>query len=131
MKEMKELTKAEEQIMQELWILEKAFVKEIVDKLPDPKPAYNTVSTIIRILEKKGFVDHYAYGKTHQYFPLVSKTDYTKSYFKNFLNGYFSNSFQEMVSFFAKEDKMSLSQLEEIIKEAGKDLEPENQTPNV
>jgi predicted transcriptional regulator len=131
MKEMKELTKAEEQIMQELWILEKAFVKEIVDKLPDPKPAYNTVSTIIRILEKKGFVDHYAYGKTHQYFPLVSKTDYTKSYFKNFLNGYFSNSFQEMVSFFAKEDKMSLSELEEIIKEAGKDLEPENQTPNV
>ncbi len=131
MKEMKELTKAEEQIMQELWILEKAFVKEIVDKLPDPKPAYNTVSTIIRILEKKGFVDHYAYGKTHQYFPLVSKTDYTKSYFRNFLNGYFSNSFQEMVSFFAKEDKMSLSELEEIIKEAGKDLEPDNQTPNV
>lgn len=123
---MKELTKAEEQIMQELWLLEKAFVKEIVDKLPEPKPAYNTVSTIIRILEKKGFVDHYAYGKTHQYFPLISKTDYTKSYFKNFLSGYFSNSFQEMVSFFAKEDKMSLSELEEIIKEAGKDLEPEN-----
>ena len=130
MKDMKELTKAEEQIMQELWTLEKAFVKEIVDKLPEPKPAYNTISTIIRILEKKGFVDHYAYGKTHQYFPLVSKTDYTKSYFKNFLSGYFSNSFQEMVSFFAKEDKMSLSELEEIIKEAGKDLEPENPTPN-
>jgi len=127
---MKELTKAEEQIMQELWLLEKAFVKEIVDKLPEPKPAYNTVSTIIRILEKKGFVDHYAYGKTHQYFPLISKTDYTKSYFKNFLSGYFSNSFQEMVSFFAKEDKMSLSDLEEIIKEAGKDLEPDNPTSN-
>ena len=127
---MKELTKAEEQIMQELWILEKAFVKEIVDKLPEPKPAYNTVSTIIRILEKKGFVDHCAYGKTHQYFPLISKPDYTKSYFKNFLSGYFGNSFQEMVSFFAKEDKMSLSELEEIIKEVGKDLEPENSTPD-
>jgi len=127
---MKELTKAEEQIMQELWLLEKAFVKEIVDKLPEPKPAYNTVSTIIRILEKKGFVDHYAYGKTHQYFPLISKTDYTKSYFKNFLSGYFSNSFQEMVSFFAKEDKMTFSDLEEIIKEAGKDLEPDNPTSN-
>lgn len=127
---MKELTKAEEQIMQELWTLEKAFVKEIVDKLPEPKPAYNTVSTIIRILEKKGFVDHYAYGKTHQYFPLISKTDYTKSYFKNFLSGYFSNSFQEMVSFFAKEDKMTLSDLEEIIKEAGKDLEKQNPSPN-
>lgn len=123
---MKELTKAEEQIMQELWDLEKTFVKDIVDRLPDPKPAYNTVSTIIRILEKKGFVDHYAYGKTHQYFPLVSKTDYTKSYFKNFLSGYFSNSFQEMVSFFAKEDKMSLSDLEEMIREVGKDLESEN-----
>ena len=127
---MKELTKAEEQIMQELWTLGKAFVKEIVDKLPEPKPAYNTVSTIIRILEKKGFVDHYAYGKTHQYFPLVSKTDYTKTYFRNFLNGYFSNSFQEMVSFFAKEDKMSLSQLDELIKEVRKDLEPENPSPN-
>ncbi len=127
---MKELTKAEEQIMHELWMLEKAFVKEIVDRLPDPKPAYNTVSTIIRILEKKGFVDHYAYGKTHQYFPLISKTDYTKSYFKNFLSGYFSNSFQEMVSFFAKEDKMSLSDLEEIIKEVGKDLESDNPVSN-
>lgn len=125
---MKELTKAEEQIMQELWTLEKAFVKEIVDRLPEPKPAYNTVSTIIRILEKKGFVDHYAYGKTHQYFPLISKTDYTKSYFRNFLSGYFSNSFQEMVSFFAKEDKMSLSELEELVKEVGKDLENENTT---
>ncbi len=130
MKELKELTKAEEQIMQELWILEKAFVKEIVDKLPEPKPAYNTVSTVIRILEKKGFVDHYAYGKTHQYFPVISKTDYTKSYFRNFLNGYFSNSFQEMVSFFAREDKMSLSELEEIIKEVGKDLKPEKPSPN-
>lgn len=127
---MKELTKAEEQIMQELWDLEKAFVKDIVDRLPDPKPAYNTVSTIIRILEKKGFVDHYAYGKTYQYFPLISKTDYTKSYFKNFLKGYFGNSFQEMVSFFAKEDKMSLSDLEEMIREVGKDLESENSENN-
>ncbi len=127
---MKELTKAEEQIMQELWVLEKAFVKEIIDRLPEPKPAYNTVSTIIRILEKKGFVDHYAYGKTYQYFPVISKPDYTKSYFKNFLSGYFSNSFQEMVSFFAKEDKMSLSDLEEMIKEVGKDLEPDNPPSN-
>jgi len=127
---MKELTRAEEQIMQELWVLEKAFVKEIVDRLPEPKPAYNTVSTIIRILEKKGFVDHYAYGKTYQYFPIISKPDYTKSYFKNFLSGYFSNSFQEMVSFFAKEDKMTLSDLEDIIKEVGKDLETENPPSN-
>ncbi len=127
---MKELTRAEEQIMQELWVLEKAFVKDIIDRLPEPRPAYNTVSTIIRILEKKGFVDHYAYGKTHQYFPVISKSEYTKSYFRNFLSGYFSNSFQEMVSFFAKEDKMSLSDLEEIVKEVGKDLESENTPSN-
>lgn len=127
---MKELTRAEEQIMQELWVLEKAFVKDIIDRLPEPRPAYNTVSTIIRILGKKGFVDHYAYGKTHQYFPVISKSEYTKSYFRNFLSGYFSNSFQEMVSFFAKEDKMSLSDLEEIVKEVGKDLESENMPSN-
>jgi BlaI family transcriptional regulator, penicillinase repressor len=125
---MKELTKAEEQIMQELWPLEKAFVKDIIDRLPDPKPAYNTVSTIIRILERKGFIDHYTQGKNHQYFPIISKTDYTKLYFRNFLSGYFNNSFQEMVSF--KENQMTLSDLEEIIKEVGKDLEPDNPPSN-
>ena len=72
---MKELTKAEEQIMQILWKLEKGFVKDIVDAMPEPKPAYNTVSTIVRILEKKGFVDHNAYGKTFEYFPIVSKKE--------------------------------------------------------
>ena len=122
----KELTKAEEQVMQLLWKLEKAFVNDILDKTPDPKPAYNTVSTIIRILEKKGFVGHDAFGKTHRYFPLISKRDYTKTYLKNFLSNYFGNSFQEMVSFFAKEDNMSLSELEELMNEVGKDLEKDN-----
>lgn len=110
----KELTKAEEQIMQVLWDKKKAFVNDLLELLPEPKPAYNTVSTIIRILEKKGYVDHKAYGKTHQYFPLVSKKAYTKSTFKTMLNGYFSNSFQQMVSFFAKEENLSLSEMEEI-----------------
>jgi BlaI family transcriptional regulator, penicillinase repressor len=110
----KELTKAEEQIMQVLWDKKKAFVNDLLELLPDPKPAYNTVSTIIRILEKKGFVDHKAYGKTHQYFPLVSKKAYTKATFKTLLNGYFSNSFQQMVSFFAKEENLTLTELEEI-----------------
>jgi BlaI family transcriptional regulator, penicillinase repressor len=125
---MKELTKAEEQIMQELWTLGKAFVKDILDRLPDPKPAYNTVSTIIRILEKKGFIDHYIQGKNHQYFPVISKTEYTKLYFRNFLSGYFNNSFQEMVSF--KENKMTLSDLDEIIEEVGKDLQSDNTPSN-
>ncbi len=125
LEKMKELTKAEEQIMQLLWELEKAFVKDLVDQIPDPKPAYNTVSTIIRILEKKGFVGHNAYGKTHEYFPLVSKKDYTRGYMKSFISNYFSGSFQEMVSFFAKEDKMSVADLDELMDDVRRDLENE------
>lgn len=123
---MKELTKAEEQIMQILWKLEKGFVKDIIEQIPAPQPAYNTVSTIVRILEQKGFVGHNAYGKTHEYFPLVSKRDYTRSYMKNFIRNYFSGSFQEMVSFFAKEDNLSVSELDELIDEVKRDLEDEN-----
>ena len=81
----KELTKAEEQVMQILWQLEKAFVKEIIEQMPDPKPAYNTVSTIVRILEKKGFVSYEAFGKTHRYYPLMSKREYTRLFMKNFM----------------------------------------------
>ena len=113
---MKELTKAEEQIMQVLWKLGKGFVKEIIDDLPEPKPAYNTVSTIVRILEKKGFVSHNAYGKTYEYFPLTSKDEYKKSYLKSFVKRYFGNSFQEMVSFFASDRDIGLKELEEIRK---------------
>jgi predicted transcriptional regulator len=120
---MKELTKAEEQIMQLLWEQEKAFVKDLVEQIPEPKPAYNTVSTIIRILEKKGFVGYKAYGKTHEYFPLVSRKDYTRSFMKNFMRNYFSGSFQEMVSFFAKEDNMSLAELDELMEDVKRDLQ--------
>jgi predicted transcriptional regulator len=127
---MKELTKAEEQIMQLLWEQEKAFVKDIVEKMPNPKPAYNTVSTIIRILEKKGFVGYTAYGKTHEYFPLVSRKDYTRTYMKNFMRNYFSGSFQEMVSFFAREDHMSLSDLDELVEDVKRDLQTENPDEN-
>ena len=119
----KELTKAEEQIMQLLWKLEKAFVKDLLEKMPEPKPAYNTVSTIVRILERKGFVGHHAYGKTHEYFPLVNKKEYTRSYFKSMMKNYFSNSYSEMVSFFAKENNLSLNDLEDLVKEVGKDLD--------
>ncbi len=123
---MKELTKAEDQVMQLLWKLEKAFVKDIIEQMPEPKPAYNTVSTIIRILEKKGFVGHNAYGKTHEYFALITRPEYTRSYMKNFMRNYFSGSFQEMVSFFAKEDNMSLSDLDEMVADVKRDLENEN-----
>lgn len=112
---MNDLTRAEEQVMQILWELERAFVKEILEKFPDPKPAYNTVSTIVRILEKKGFVKHKAYGKTHQYFPVVPKEKYTTAHMNRFVKNYFSNSYEQMVSFFAKEKNISTRELEEIL----------------
>lgn len=127
---MKELTRAEDQIMQLLWEQKNAFVKDIVDRIPDPKPAYNTVSTIIRILEKKGFVGHKSYGKTHEYFPLISRKDYTRTFMKNFMRNYFSGSFQEMVSFFAKEDNMSLADLDELVEDVKRDLQNENAEGN-
>ncbi|PVX52467.1 putative transcriptional regulator [Balneicella halophila] len=111
---MKELTKAEEQIMQELWKLEKAYVKNIIEQLPEPKPAYNTVSTIVRILERKGFVSHEACGKSHLYYPIIAKDNYKKAFVKHFVKDYFSNSFQNMVSFFANNKEISVNELEEI-----------------
>lgn len=124
---MKELTRAEEQIMQILWELDKGFVKDIMEKMPEPKPAYNTVSTIVRILEQKGFVDHNAYGKTHEYFPLISRKEYTHSFMSNFLSNYFKGSFQEMVSFFAREDNLTVSELDELMNEVKRDLESQNE----
>jgi BlaI family transcriptional regulator, penicillinase repressor len=126
----KELTKAEEQIMQILWELGKGFVKDIIELMPEPKPAYNTVSTIVRILETKGFVDHNAYGKTHEYFPLVSKKDYTRSFMKNFVRNYFKGSFQEMVSFFAREDNLTVAELDELMKEVKRDMETGDESNN-
>lgn len=117
MKDIKELTKAEDQIMQILWKLQRAVVKDIIEEMPEPKPAYNTISTIVRILETKGFVDHKAYGKTHEYFPLISKEKYTKFYLNNLLKGYFNGSFQNLVSFFAKENKMDVKSIEKLLEE--------------
>ena len=111
---MKELTRAEEQIMHVLWEIEKGVVKDILDRLPEPKPAYNTVSTIVRILEKKGFVDHEAFGKTHQYFPRITLNEYRRGFLKSFVNRFFGNSYQEMVSFFASDRKITIQELEEM-----------------
>jgi BlaI family penicillinase repressor len=114
---MKELTKAEDQIMQILWTIEKGFVKDIIDHLPEPKPAYNTVSTIVRILEKKGFVGYKAYGKTHEYFPLIAKENYTRFYLNNMVKGYFNGSFQNLVSFFAKENNLNVTDIDKLMSE--------------
>ncbi len=111
---MKELTKAEEQVMQILWKIGKGFVKDILAEMPSPKPAYNTVSTIVRILEKKGFAGHEDYGKSHEYYPLVSKKEYSRNSLKKLVQNYFSNSYEKMVSFFAREESLSLEEMQEI-----------------
>ena len=113
---MRELTRAEEQVMQVLWKIKRGFVKEILEHFVEPKPAYNTVSTIVRILQDKGFVDHKAYGRTHEYFPVISKSDYSEMHLNTFVKDYFSNSFEKMVSFFAKEKRISVREMEEIMK---------------
>ena len=100
--------------MQVLWDLEKGFVNDIVNQLSDPKPAYNTVSTIVRILEQKGFIGHKAYGRTHEYFPLVNKEEYSREYLNNFTRNYFSNSYKALASFFANSENLSIKELEEI-----------------
>ncbi|MBG6235164.1 putative transcriptional regulator [Pedobacter sp. CAN_A7] len=114
--EIKDLTKAEEQLMQIIWQIEKGFVKDVMDHLPIPKPAYNTVSTIIRILETKGFVAHEAFGKAHQYYPLISREDYRRYATSKLLDNYFENSVESMFSFFVKEEKLDLSDVDEILK---------------
>ena len=113
---MKQLTKAEEEVMQLLWTLQKANVASLLDELPEPKPAYNTVSTIIRILEDKGFVSHEKVGKGHVYFPLMKKEEYSNQRLNTLVDGYFQGSFKSMVSFFMKKNDISLKELEEIMK---------------
>lgn len=119
---MRELTKAEEQVMQILWDLKKGFVKDVIEKIPDPKPAYNTVSTIIRILEHKGFIDHKAYGKTHEYYPLVHKDEYRSFFLKNMLKNYFGGKLEHLVSFFAKDNDLNIRDMEVIMKHIESDL---------
>jgi len=111
---MKELTRAEEQVMQILWRIGKGHVNDLLEYFPEPKPAYNTVSTIIRILEKKEVVGHEAIGKSHRYYPLVTKPEYTRQSLRALLKGYFSNSHKQMVSFFTRENDLSISEMEEI-----------------
>lgn len=108
------LTRAEEQLMQVLWKLESAFVKDVISELPSPKPAYNTVSTIIRILEKKGFVAYKSHGKSHEYYAIISKSEYRKIQFGGFVRNYFEDSYKSLASFFTKEEDLSLEELVEI-----------------
>ena len=112
---MQKLTNKEEEIMQILWKLEKAFVKEVLAEINEEQPHYNTLSTIIRNLEEKGFVSHNAFGNTHQYFPIVKMEDYRKRFMNTAIDTYFDSSYKNMVSFFAKEEKISAEELREIL----------------
>ncbi|AUC74381.1 BlaI/MecI/CopY family transcriptional regulator [Olleya sp. Bg11-27] len=117
---MKALTKAEEDIMQVLWQLNKANVKQIIEEFPDPKPAYNTVSTIVRILESKGFVNYEKQGKGHIYFPILKKQDYSNQSINKLVDNYFQGSFKSMVSFFVKKNDISLDELESVLEDINK-----------
>ncbi len=117
---MKTLTKAEEQIMQVMWKLNKAFLREIIDELPEPKPHSNTVATIVKILVEKEFIGINLFGRMHQYHPLISKDTYSKSSMKNLVKGYFEGSFSNAVSFMVKENSLSVEDLELLLKQLKK-----------
>ncbi|MDP2424045.1 MAG: BlaI/MecI/CopY family transcriptional regulator [Bacteroidales bacterium] len=127
---MKELTKAEEQVMQVLWKLGKGFVNDLLEYFDEPKPAYTTVSTVIRILEKKGFVNHKAYGKTHEYFPTITKKQYAGSIFSNLLSNYFGNSYPSLASFLTREENLSLEDLEVMRKIMDKEIDKQKSNTN-
>lgn len=112
---MHKLTNKEEEVMKILWSLEKAFVKDIMEEIEGEKPHYNTLSTIVRNLEEKQYVGHEAFGKTHRYFPLVTKESYRKQFINNNMVDFFDNSYKSLVSFFAREEKISVEELKEII----------------
>ncbi len=112
---MVKLAKREEQIMQVFWDLKKAYIRDIIPLLPDPKPHYNSVATIVKILEEKGFLDHETSGNMHFYFPLVSREKYQKFALKDIVSQYFENSYPRMLAFFAKEQKLTDKELNEIV----------------
>jgi predicted transcriptional regulator len=112
---MEELTKVEERVMMIFWKLKKAFVKDVLAEIPDdPKPPYNTISSVARILAGKGYLNYKAYGKTYEYFPAISQADYRKVKFKKMLSGYFGDSPASLVSFMVKEGKLSNEEIEKM-----------------
>jgi predicted transcriptional regulator len=123
---MRKLTNTEEHVMRILWDLGKAFVKDIISQYPLPKPPYNTISSVVRILEKKGFVSHNTYGNTHQYYPQISQDEYKRFYLKDALKNYFGNSFQNLVSFFAEKEEVDVQELEALIDQIKKEKSDHN-----
>jgi BlaI family penicillinase repressor len=124
---MEHLTAREEEVMQIIWDLERALVRDIMNRLPNARQPYTTVASIVRILEKKGFVSHKPYGKTHEYFPLISKAEFRKRKFRGLLSQYFDNSIESVVSFLVREEKISPEELEELTRMIAKDSEHEKE----
>ena len=116
----KQLTKSEEQIMHAIWKYDKAFLREILEALPEPRPHQNTVATIVKILVDKAFVGIELVGRNHLYYPLISKEDYSKGTVEQVVSGYFEGSFSNMVSFFLKEKNLSVTELEQLLDEVRK-----------
>jgi len=123
-----QLTRAEEQVMQILWEMREGLVKDVRDHFDDPKPARNTISTVIRVLEKKGFIGHKDYGKVYVYYPLVMKNEYSKGQLFGLLKDYFNNSFPAMATFFAREKDLSIKDLEQLLEETKKELSKRKKT---
>lgn len=111
---MKELTKAEEQVMRIMWKLEKAFLKDVVEQFPEPRPAYTTISTVMRVLVKKGFIAYNTYGKVHEYYPLVKKEKYFKNHLNGVIENFFDGSLNKFTSFFTENQRLDIHELEEV-----------------
>ena len=118
---MKKLSRKEEELMQVIWDLDKAFVKDAIEHLPDPKPHYNTIATLMKRLEEKGYLAHHEYGGSYEYYPIVGKENYKHTFMKKVLNTFFDNSYLNMLAYFAKEEKIDAEQMKELVKMIGKD----------
>jgi BlaI family penicillinase repressor len=127
---MEDLTAKEEEVMQVLWDLDRALVRDIISKLPNSNQPYTTVASVVRILEKKGFVSHKPYGKTHEYFPLITKAEYRRRKFKGLVAQYFDNSIESVVSFLAREEKIGPKEFEELTKLVAEESEKEKRDDN-
>lgn len=115
--EVQKLTRAEEELMQVLWQLNGGFLKEIMEAFPEPRPSQSTVSTVLRILKEKGFVDHEAFGKSFRYYPLISRDDYAREFMGSVVQRFFGGSYKRMLSFFIDQDDIDISTLDELIQE--------------
>ena len=126
---MREITKAQEDILKALWSVGDGAVTDVIEKLPEPRPAYNTVATVLKVLEKKGYISHKVYGKTHVYYPVISRREYAQFILKNKIGGLLDDSLNQIVTFFVKNKNISLQELEELKGTLEKEIEKQRKKP--